>query len=73
MGLDTFIAKICFAFVFAVILVYIVNPAISTIGMVACPNCDPFLNALFFVVVPTAAVFIGVYQVIGVFSRRTNS
>ncbi len=71
MGLDTFIAKICFAFVFAVLLVYVAAPAISIIGIITCPNCDAFLNAFFFVVVPIGAVFVGIYQVIGVFSRRT--
>jgi len=72
MGLDTFVAKICFAFVFAVILVYVVNVGVSIIGITSCPNCDPFLNAFFFVVVPVAVVFIGIYKVIGVFSRRTT-
>ena len=72
MGLDTFVAKFCFAFIFAIFLVYVVNVGVSLIGMTPCPKCDPFLNAFFFVVVPVAVVFIGIYKVIGVFSRRTT-
>jgi len=71
MGLDTSVAKIVFAFIFALILIWVVRPGIAIIGMVTCPNCSSFINVILFIVVPIGAAFIGIYQVMSIFTRRT--
>jgi hypothetical protein len=70
MAVDTLLAKISFAFIFILVLMWVVRPAISVIGMVPCPGCNPFISAMLFVVVPIGAVFIGLYKIVGVFSGR---
>jgi len=72
MSLDMMVAKIAFALITGIILVWVVSPAIAVIGMVTCPNCNPFINAFIFVVVPVGLVFIGIYKVMGIFSRRAG-
>lgn len=72
MAIDTMVAKTIFAFVFALILIWVVRPAIAVIGMTTCPNCSPFITVMMFVVVPVGAVFIGIYQVFSIFTRSST-
>lgn len=70
MGLDTVIAKTVFAFVFSLILIWVIRPGLGVFGTITCPNCSTFINAFIFIVIPIAVIFIGVYQVMSVFTRR---
>lgn len=72
MGLEHFIAKIVFGGIFLLFLIWIVTPAISTIGLISCSNCNPFINAFIFVIVPVGAAFIGIKKVLEVFGRKTT-
>ena len=73
MGLDTTVAKIVFAFIFALILIWVIRPAIQVIGMVTCSNCSTFLNAIFFIVVPIGAVFVGLYKIMSIFTSKRGT
>lgn len=68
--MDILVAKVVFAVVFGMILINVVAPGISIIGMVTCPNCNSVVNAFTFIVVPIAAAFIGVSKVINIFTSR---
>lgn len=68
--MDILVAKVVFAIVFGMILINVVAPGISIIGMVTCPNCNSVVNAFTFIVVPIAAAFIGVSKVINIFTSR---
>jgi hypothetical protein len=72
MGLEILAAKIVFAVIFGIILVNVVAPGISIIGMVTCPNCNSIVNAFIFIVVPIGAAFIGVTKVIEIFTRTNR-
>lgn len=72
MGLDIPIVKTVFAVVFAFILIYFVRPAISVIGLVSCPSCSTLENLFFFTFIPIAIAFIGIYQIIELFTRKAS-
>ena len=61
------LAKLTFAGIFALVLVFVVRPAVEVIGIVTCPGCNPFINTFMFVIVPMAAIFIGIYHVVSIF------
>lgn len=69
MGIEIFVAKIVFAVIFGIMLVNIVAPSISIIGIITCPNCNSVVNAFIFIVVPIGAAFIGVSKVMNIFTR----
>lgn len=71
MGLEHFIFKIVVGGVFLLILVFFGVVASQVIGITQCTNCNPFLNAFIFVIVPISAIFIGIKRILEVFSRRT--
>lgn len=71
--MDIIVAKVVFAAIFAIILVNIVAPGISIIGIITCPNCNPVVNAFLYIVVPIATAFIGVSKVIDLFTSRPES
>lgn len=68
--MDILVAKVVFSIVFGVILVNVVAPGISIIGMITCQGCNPVVSAFLFIVVPIATAFIGVSKVINVFTLR---
>jgi len=70
MNLDILVAKVVFGVIFGVILINVVAPSVSLIGMITCPNCNPVVNAFTYIVVPLAAAFIGVSKVINIFTSR---
>lgn len=72
MGIDIPIAKTIFAVLFAIILIYVVRPAISVIGIVSCPSCNALENIFFFTFIPISIAFIGIYKIIELFTRKPN-
>ena len=69
MNLEIMAAKVVFAAIFGIILIEIVAPSISIIGIITCPNCNSVVNAFMFIVVPMGTAFIGVSKVIDIFTR----
>lgn len=69
MQIDILVCKVVFAVIFGLILINIVAPGISMIGIITCPNCNSVVYAFLYIVVPIGAAFIGVSKVIDVFTR----
>lgn len=72
MGLEHFIFKIVIGGIFLLILIFVVVPAVNIIGLIKCANCNPFINAFVFIIVPIAALFIGIKRILEVFGRKTT-
>lgn len=71
MGLEHFVFKIAIGGIFLLFLIFVISEGIDIIGLITCPNCNSFINAFIFVIIPVAVMFIGIKRILDVFGRRT--
>ena len=65
---DVLVAKITFALVFAIILIYFLPVSLAAFGMHTCTSCGFLVRTFVFSLLPVLLVFAGFYKIISVFT-----
>ena len=68
-AMEVLVFKTVVAFLFALMIVFILKPFLALFALAVCDACDPITYAFALVVLPLAAVFASIYQVIGIFTK----
>ena len=73
MAIDTIVLKIVASGILSLLVVWVLSPAITIYSTLAyCTNCNGLVYAFTIGVLPILIVFVGIYNIISVFSAKMN-